>query len=92
MRMVQEALANIRKHAAARHATVTVRSEERSLVLTVEDDGRGFDEATIPPGHYGLQIMRERAQSISATLSVQTHGGSGTRLRIDLETLPGIRN
>ena len=47
----------------------------------VRDDGRGFDPANAPPDRLGLGIMRERAQAIGATLTIDSQPGQGTRIR-----------
>jgi len=64
-RLVQEALHNVVKHARARHVRVCLAPEsddEGALVVTIDDDGAGFDAAAVPPGHLGLGTMAERAQ------------------------------
>jgi nitrate/nitrite-specific signal transduction histidine kinase len=50
--------------------------------LCITDDGEGFDPADIPPGHLGLTIMRERAESIGAHFSMESQPGSGAILRL----------
>lgn len=84
--IVQEALSNIRKHAAARH--VDIRLEDRQdFVLSVHDDGVGFDAATLlqkSDSHVGLHIMRERAQRIHAALDVDSAPGAGTTIVLHL--------
>jgi len=81
-RMAQEALNNIVKHARARHARITLRFVRRGLVLTVEDDGIGFEPRRIPAGHLGFGIMRERAQGIGARLSIRSTRGKGSCLQV----------
>ena len=86
MRIVQEALANIRKHAQAHTVRVLLTREPGGPhVLLVEDDGRGF--TTPPPGthpgeHIGLTIMEERARRIGAELRIESEPGEGTRVEI----------
>jgi signal transduction histidine kinase len=83
LRVVQEAIANSVKHAAARAVRVRLEFESRGLRLTVGDDGRGF---TVDPdthsygGHWGLLGMRERAGRIGGTLSVRSAPGEGTEI------------
>jgi signal transduction histidine kinase len=84
-RIVEEALHNIQAHAAAKHATVRLaldRSDPTTHVLTVtvEDDGRGFDPARTPAGHYGLIGMREQAETLGAKLEIVSAPGKGTRV------------
>jgi two-component system nitrate/nitrite sensor histidine kinase NarX len=71
------------KHAQARRAEVTLCYQSGGLILRIEDDGRGFDAAAIPPGHLGAGIMRERAAAVGASLSVESSPGHGTRVRVE---------
>ncbi len=80
----REALANIARHACAAHARVTLRQTDEGLILTIQDDGVGFDVATVTEEAYrrqsGLgQICRE-AELLSATLVVESGPGKGTRI------------
>jgi len=79
-RVAQEALNNVAKHAAASEAMVTLRCQPDRLELRVSDDGRGFDPAHIPGDHLGVSIMRERAQAIGASLSIDSAPGEGTEV------------
>ncbi len=82
IRIVQEALANVRKHAHAKHAGVRLRWEADAFVVAVSDDGRGFaPEATQRPGaRFGLHTMRERAQGLGGSLRIETAPGRGTTI------------
>lgn len=83
IRIIQEALANIRKHAQARRAWVIFQTERGEAKVTVQDDGRGFDveEATRPGrGFFGIQTMRERAESVGGTFKVESQQGKGTQV------------
>jgi signal transduction histidine kinase len=87
-RVVREALVNVRKHAPAAGAIVTLESTEELLRITIEDDGPGFDEHT-PLGHangvrYGLIGMRERVESVDGTWRLSTAPGDGTRIEVAL--------
>jgi len=85
LRIVQEALINVRKHAGAEQAMVQLQARPSGLELTVADDGQGFDPA-LPRGrgHLGLATMRERAQSFGGEFSIVTGPGQGTRLTVTL--------
>ena len=86
-RVVQEALTNVRKHAAAARAVVSVDVADGSLRVEVADDGRGFDPAAPPPAdwpHYGLQAMRERVTMLGGTLEVRAAAGAGTRIHVSV--------
>ncbi len=88
LRCLQEALANVRKHADAGRVEVEVRtSVDGSASLTVADDGRGFDPATARAG-FGLDGMRERVALAGGDFDVVTRDGGGTALTV---SLPGPR-
>jgi signal transduction histidine kinase len=80
LRIVEEALANVRKHAAADHAVVEINFGWRSLRVTITDDGTGFDTEREggKPGHWGWLGMRERASRIGGRLSLKSSPGAGT--------------
>lgn len=88
-RVVQEALANIRKHASAARARVSVNSTGGVTEITVEDPGVGFDpDAAAQDGsRFGLRTMRERAQAIGAQFVLSSAQGAGTRVALRLPTL-----
>ena len=81
-RIGQEALHNVVKHARAGRASVRLAQENGSLVLEVGDNGGGFDPQQAFPGHLGLVSMRERAESIGATLHIASKPGEGTLVRL----------
>lgn len=82
-RITQESLSNIIKHSGASKASVRLRIENEKLVLSIEDDGRGFTEGSSPHG-LGLTGMRERAQMIGADLTIDARPGEGTKVRLAL--------
>ncbi|HEY1515718.1 MAG TPA: sensor histidine kinase, partial [Solirubrobacteraceae bacterium] len=84
-RIVLEALNNAVKHARAAHAVVHVASTDGRLVITISDDGIGFDFGRSHPGHLGLGTMRERAEAIGAELSLGAAGDSGTMVSVALD-------
>ena len=82
-RVIQEALTNVRKHAGADAVVVQLEPSDGHLSVTVEDNGRGFDLDQVTnrgTGGVGLQIMRERAESVGGHLEVHTAPGRGTRV------------
>lgn len=83
-RIAKEALANVRKHAQARHVAVHLSRDEEGLTLTVVDDGRGFDAAAEQdrPGHLGLPGMRDRAAVAGGRVDIDTRPGAGTSVRL----------
>lgn len=80
--VLREALTNIDRHAAASAVTVDLTAVSDHLVMTVRDDGRGFDPAVPVPGHYGLVGMRERAAHAGGSLTVSSTPGRGTSLTL----------
>ena len=82
-RIVQESLANVRKHAGARHAEVLIGERNGRRVVRVRDDGTGFDGGEKPAGQ-GLKNMRRRAESISGGFSLSSRPGQGTALEVVL--------
>ena len=88
LRVVQEALTNVRKHAGATHAAVTLHVEDGFVLLGVNDDGSGFDPALLEESldhGFGMASMRERVEQIGGTLSVHTAPGEGTRVEVRLQ-------
>ena len=93
VRIVQEALTNIRKHAQACTVTISASEREGEVVLEVHDNGRGFmPEEVQPVSQYGLRSMRERAESIGADFQITSAPGAGTtiRLRIPIKEKAGL--
>ena len=82
-RIAQEALHNVVKHAKARTLTVELTCHPTCAKLTVTDDGHGFDPQQISGEHFGLHIMRERAASIGAELTIDSQPQQGTRIRVE---------
>ncbi|GAB1515707.1 sensor histidine kinase [Actinophytocola sp. KF-1] len=82
LRMVQESLTNVRKHAKARNVTVSLRVDEESATLRVADDGVGFD-AGVPVDGFGLRGMRNRAAQVDGTLAVHS-GPDGTTVELEV--------
>ncbi len=85
-RIAQEALANVAKYARSRKAVVTLASTPQSTCLTISDDGCGFVPTTDRPpdmNHgWGLRIMRERAMTVGAQLSIESAPGLGTQVSV----------
>ena len=90
IRVVQEALTNVRKHSGATAATVRVTQDNGTVTFVVEDDGRGFDatEELSDRGGFGLHSMRQRMEMIGGTLSTDSASGRGTRVVAELPNAP----
>jgi len=81
-RIVQEALNNIDKHAGAKHVIVMAKNYEHCVELQISDDGVGFDVTSVHSASLGLGIMKERAESIKASLLVESETNKGTRITV----------
>lgn len=88
LRMIaRESVTNALKHAAANNVAVTLERHQRELVLTIADDGRGFDaakESRGKTGHYGCVGIRERCGKIGAAVAWKTAPGEGTVVQVRL--------
>ena len=83
LRVVQEALTNVRKHAVATSAVVRLDNEDESLRISIEDDGQGFDSTRVDRDEgrsFGLRSMKERVERAGGTFSVESSPGHGTRI------------
>jgi signal transduction histidine kinase len=91
-RIVQEALTNVARHAAASRCQVELRKQDAGIALVVEDDGKGFDQALLSSGQaprgLGLLGMRERVNGLRGDFRLETSPGTGTRLTVHLPDLP----
>jgi len=83
-RITQEALTNVVKHAGAEAVRITFAFGERSVLLSVEDDGQGFSQTREPDGGFGLIGMRERVASVNGSLDITSERGTGTRLAVEI--------
>jgi signal transduction histidine kinase len=89
LRIVGEALVNVRNHAQARSVEVRLSTNRNRLGVTVEDDGRGFDlsdrhNSLQDQDHHGLVIMRERAESLGGELELVSTPGNGTEIKVNV--------
>lgn len=83
--IAREALNNIEKHAAASEVNIRFRWQDHALALQISDNGRGFVPQTLTDDdHYGLAIMRERAQMIGGNLDINATPGGGTTISLTL--------
>lgn len=87
-RIAQEGLTNILRHANAAHINLIVERNQQSVIMTIEDDGVGFDPSTLGmesgKRHLGLISMRERAELLGGALDVYTAPGKGTAIRVSV--------
>lgn len=86
IRIVQEALNNVRRHADARHVTVALGCEDELFSVEITDDGTGFDTRTYSGG-VGQDSMRQRAEEIGGRLTVESILGAGSTVRLEVPRL-----
>jgi signal transduction histidine kinase len=89
-RIAREAMANVVRHADAHAVEIRLGHSDGGVEVVVEDDGRGFDPATVEPrpGHLGIPAMADRATIAGGRLDVERRDGGGTRVRLWLPTAP----
>jgi two-component system, NarL family, sensor kinase len=83
-RIAQQAIANAVQHAQASHIVVRLTHDSDQLSLRVEDDGLGFEPATVAGDRFGLIGMRERARLLGGTLTVESSPGGGTAVEVSI--------
>lgn len=81
-RIAQEALHNAVKHAGATEIALALGRDDHDIVLTVQDNGKGFDPGDTFPGHLGLYSMRERAERLGGTLDIRSAPRAGTTVSV----------
>jgi two-component system nitrate/nitrite sensor histidine kinase NarX len=85
LRIIQEALSNVRKHAQASQVRIQFAKLDQTVEITIADDGLGFDPATVEHATgqaFGLVIMRERAESLDGVFRLETQPGAGTTIMV----------
>jgi len=90
-RIAQEALNNVVRHANASQAAVYLHCRADEVELQISDNGQGFDPSRVAFEHLGLDIMRERAETIGATLRVESQPGSGAQVIVIWPQIPAKR-
>jgi signal transduction histidine kinase len=87
-RVCQETLNNIAKHAKASQVEIELKQDGATIELRIQDNGKGFDPKETLSGHYGLSMMRERAEAVGALLTITSQPGHGTELTIRWNQTP----
>lgn len=85
LRIIQEALTNVRKHAASNLVSIQFNKQDHLLSISIQDDGHGFeliDGEIQSDGHFGLQMMRERVDKIGGSIRISSQPGSGTEVLV----------
>lgn len=86
LRIIQEALANVRQHAEAQAVDLAAHVDSGRVRFMIRDDGKGFDMANtgVQVEHYGLSVMKERAEAIGGRLRVASQPGGGTTVSLEI--------
>ena len=87
LRIAQEALTNVRRHAMANKVEVKLENTDEAVEMTIQDNGQGFNFLELeeaPPGYHGLNIMVERAEGLGGSVNVSTAPGEGTAIVVSL--------
>ncbi|MBN2074489.1 MAG: sensor histidine kinase [Dehalococcoidales bacterium] len=86
-RIAQEALTNIRRHALATEVKIKLEGSDETVNMIIKDNGKGFTLEKLedsPPGYHGLNIIKERAETLGGELDISTSPGQGTELTVTL--------
>ncbi|HCR72105.1 MAG TPA: hypothetical protein DIW23_11725 [Anaerolineae bacterium] len=83
LRISQEAMHNIKKHAQAKNVNITFSFMEDMFVMDIADDGNGFELSKIQNG-FGMKTMRDRAEELSGTLTIESEQGTGTAIAVSI--------
>jgi signal transduction histidine kinase len=84
LRIIQEGLTNIRRHANAHRIRLRVDEGLEEIMVSIQDDGKGFDPENVTSEGFGLKIMSERAASVGGRITIYSKDGQGTTLEIIL--------
>ena len=87
LRIVQEALTNVRRHAMASEIAVKLENTSQTIEMNIKDNGRGFNLLDLdkpPPGYHGLSIIKERAEGLGGSVNIITAPGQGTEIQVSL--------
>jgi signal transduction histidine kinase len=86
-RIAQETLANACRHSESKKVRVHLAQKDQRVLFEVRDWGVGFDPASIEPGHFGLEGVRERVRLLGGSLEIDTGLGRGTSIRVEVPLL-----
>jgi signal transduction histidine kinase len=91
-RIAIEAMNNAIRHANPMQITIDLITQPGEIKLVIGDDGKGFDPSQTFPGHLGLSSMRERAENVRGTLSIESIPGQGTTIQVCVSTPQDVSN
>ena len=87
LQIIREALSNIHKHAQASHASITIHQYNDTVVVDINDNGKGMLTNLPDEGHFGIKIMHERAKSLHGELKVSSNQPSGTHISLSFQSV-----
>ncbi|OQY32413.1 MAG: hypothetical protein B6I38_04685 [Anaerolineaceae bacterium 4572_5.1] len=91
LRILQESLTNVRKHAKAKRVQIDLQVKDSFAELKIKDDGCGFNyQADQDAGHFGLRIMQERAEKLKGSFHIDATPDKGTRIKVTLPLYPSM--
>jgi len=90
LRILQESLTNVKKHAGASHVEARLVYRDETVGLIIDDDGTGFDTSVSNQGGFGLISMRERAKLIGGTIEIRSEKGKGTSIEVTIPVDGGV--
>ena len=82
--IVEEAMANVVKHAEAKHVELALHEREHQYILNISDDGKGFYKGKVQTHSYGLSSMQERARKLGGDIEIFSKAGAGTRIKVQI--------
>jgi signal transduction histidine kinase len=85
IRIVQEVIANVVKHASAHHVRISLTERDHRLEISIRDDGRGFDPGEKRRAGYGLRNIRKRSEEMGGECTLISKSGSGTEIKVSLD-------
>jgi signal transduction histidine kinase len=81
---IRGCLFNVARHANARSVQVRILADEWRITAVVSDDGDGFDPASVPSGHHGLALMRQRVELARGRFRIDSRLGAGTTVEVEV--------
>jgi signal transduction histidine kinase len=84
IRIMQESLGNIIKHAKATEVDISIKEKDGKITMEIKDNGRGFDSAIIQSKGYGLRNMKNRCDEMGAEFKIRSEIGKGTEIVVEM--------
>ncbi|UJF17181.1 nitrate/nitrite two-component system sensor histidine kinase NarQ [Vibrio sp. SS-MA-C1-2] len=85
IQLIREAVINAIKHAKPNHISINCNENDDTIMVTIEDNGIGFDQNILKDGHFGLSIMKERASRLDSHLTIQSSVGNGSKVSVSFK-------